>query len=56
MKDKLMELISEARAPMTAKRLSEALEAPLEEVQAALDALLAQGQVAATRKGGYAVP
>ena len=41
---------------MTAKRLSEALEAPLEEVQAALDALLAQGQVAATRKGGWAVP
>ncbi len=56
MKDKLFDMISGARAPMTAKRLSEELEAPLAEVQAALDALLAQGQIAATRKGGYAVP
>lgn len=56
MKEKLFELISEARAPMTARALSEALEAPLVEVQAALDALAAQGSIAATRKGGWAVP
>ncbi len=54
--DKLYDMISEARAPMTARQLSQALEAPLEAVQARLDALAAQGAIACTRKGGWAVP
>ena len=56
MKDRLLEMISEARAPLTAKRLSEALEAPLSEVEEALDALAREGAIACTRKGGWAVP
>ena len=56
MKEQVLRLIEEARAPMTARRLSEALEAPLEETQAAIDALASEGQIAPTRKGGWAVP
>lgn len=56
MKEQLYDLIAEARAPMTAKQLSEALEAPLADVQAALDALAEEGRLASTRKGGWAIP
>ena len=56
MKEQILDLIRDARAPLTAKRLSETLEAPLEAVQAALDALAAEGRIAATRKGGWAIP
>ena len=56
MTDNLLNMICKARAPMTAKQLSSALETPLEEVQAGLDALMRQGAIAATRKGGFAVP
>ena len=56
MKEQVLRLIEEARAPMTARQLSEALEAPLEAVQAAIDALASEGQIAPTRKGGWAVP
>lgn len=41
---------------MTAKQLSEALERPLADVQAALEALAAEGRLASTRKGGWAIP
>ena len=56
MKQQLLDMISGAGAPRTARQLSEALEAPLEEVQAALDALASEGVIAATRKGGWAIP
>ncbi|MBR1821292.1 MAG: ribonuclease R [Clostridia bacterium] len=56
MKEQLLNLIAEARTPLTARQLSEALQAPLENVQAMLDALAEAGSVAATRKGGWAVP
>ena len=39
MKDQIFDIIQNAGVPVTAKALSEKLEAPLEEVQAALDAL-----------------
>ena len=56
MKEQLYDMIAEARAPMTARQLSEALGAPLQDVQAALDALALEGRLASTRKGGWAVP
>ena len=56
MKEQLLKMIGEARAPLTARVLSEALEAPLEAVQEALDALASEGAIAATRKGGWAIP
>ena len=56
MKQQLLDMISGAGAPRTARQLSEALEAPLEEVQAALDALASEGEIAVTRKGGWAIP
>ena len=56
MNENVFELIAASPAPLTARQLSEALEAPLESVQAALDALAGDGRVAQTRKGGYAVP
>ena len=56
MNEQIMGLIEEARAPLTARQLSEQLGAPLEAVQAALDALAAEGAIASTRKGGWAVP
>ena len=56
MKEQVLSMIREARAPLTAKGLSEALEAPLSEVQQALDALAAEGAIAGTRKGGWAIP
>ena len=56
MNERLLNLIAEARAPLTARQLSEQTQAPLEKVQAALDALAGQGAIASTRKGGWAVP
>lgn len=56
MNERLLSLISKARAPLTARQLSEALEAPPEEVQSALDELAMQGAIASTRKGGWAIP
>ncbi len=56
MKEQVLNRIREARAPMTPRALSEALEAPLPEVQEALDALARAGSVAETRKGGWAIP
>lgn len=56
MKERLYEIIDDAGVPLTARALSEQLEAPLDTVQAALDALYRDGRVAVTRRGGYAVP
>ena len=56
MKDQIFDIIQNSSVPVTAKALSEKLEAPLEEVQAALDALAGDGRVAETRRGGWAVP
>ncbi len=50
------DLLAASPVPLTARQLSEKLEAPLGAVQDALDALVAEGRVAATRKGGYAIP
>lgn len=56
MKDQVYEIIEASGVPMTVRALSEQLEAPLERVQAALDALCADGRLAVTRKGAYSVP
>ena len=56
MKEQIFDIISESGVPVTPKALSEQLEAPLEIVQAALDDLCRDGRVAATRRGGYALP
>ena len=55
MKETVFSTIEKSRVPLTVRQLSEALEQPLEAIQEALDALCAQGRVASTRKGGYAV-
>ena len=56
MKEQIFEAIKSAAAPRTARQLSEALEAPLEQVEQVLAELTREGRVAATRKGGYAIP
>lgn len=56
MNEKIYDLIASSRVPLTARELSERLEAPLETVQATLNEYAAQGKLAATRKGGWAVP
>jgi len=56
MKDQLYAQIEAAGKPLTARALSEANQCPLESVQSALDALAVEGRIAATRKGGWAIP
>ncbi|MBQ3269645.1 MAG: ribonuclease R [Clostridia bacterium] len=56
MNEHIYEMLAASHVPMTARQLSEKLEAPLESVQEALETLSQQGRVAETRKGGYAIP
>ncbi len=56
MNTQIYETLAASSVPLTAKQLSEALEAPLQAVQEALDTLSAEGRVAQTRKGGFAIP
>ena len=56
MNEQVFELIRESRIPLSARQLSETLEAPLEQIQEALDVLAGEGRIAATRKGGWAIP
>ena len=56
MKELLFGQIANAQAPLTPRQLSEDNQCPLETVQAALDALAGEGRIAATRKGGWAIP
>ena len=55
-KELLFEQIERSQVPLTARQLSEDNQCPLEGVQAALDALAQEGRIAATRKGGWAIP
>ena len=56
MKQQIYDMIRDSAVPLTARQLSEAMEAPLEVVQESLDALATEGRIASTRKGGWAVP
>ena len=56
MKELIYAQLADSRVPLTARQLSEQNQCPLEAVQTALDALAAEGRVASTRKGGYAIP
>jgi len=56
MKEQVYQLIHDSRAPLSARQLSEDTQTPQAVIQEALDALAAQGRIAPTRKGGWAIP
>ena len=56
MKEKLLDIIRNSNVPLSAPELAKRLDLSIEALTAPLDALLAEGRVAATRKGRYATP
>ena len=56
MKERILELLRKAGGTRTDRQLSSALDAPIDEIQKALDDLSVEGLAVQTRKGGWAVP
>ena len=56
MKQQLLEYLQNAGTPLSLKALAAELDAPQRQVQAALDALIAEGEAVTTKKGRYCTP